>query len=146
MHLINIKYLNIPIIKIKTYYADLLQSLLSRAYFILELCLNNPPKPHAYTALPVQQFTPQEYLDTFLFITNFLIQNPHINCVGGLIRELLMVSIGRNDLPLVVVENIGYSIRMITEIANSIGLTEIYPSLVPTSRIMVEMLKRAVGW
>ena len=34
--------------------SDLLQTLLNRAYISLEWCLTSPPKPHAFTSLPVQ--------------------------------------------------------------------------------------------
>ena len=34
--------------------SDSLQTLLNRAYVSLEWCLNSPPKPHAFTSLPVQ--------------------------------------------------------------------------------------------
>ena len=36
------------------FYTDLLQHLLNRAYNSLEWCLNSPPKPHAFSSLPLQ--------------------------------------------------------------------------------------------
>ena len=36
------------------FYSDLLQTLLSRSYSSLEWALNSPPKPHAFTSLPLQ--------------------------------------------------------------------------------------------
>jgi cytochrome c oxidase subunit 1 len=36
------------------FFRDSLQSLLIRAYSSLEWCLSNPPKPHAFTSLPLQ--------------------------------------------------------------------------------------------
>ena len=36
------------------FFSDLLQSLLSRCVSSLEWCLNSPPKPHAFTSLPLQ--------------------------------------------------------------------------------------------
>jgi len=36
------------------FYTDFLQHLLNRAYTSLEWCLNSPPKPHAFTTLPVR--------------------------------------------------------------------------------------------
>lgn len=36
------------------YYSDTIQALLNRAYNSLEWSLDNPPKPHAFTSLPVQ--------------------------------------------------------------------------------------------
>ena len=36
------------------FYKDLLQTLLSRVYISLEWGLNSPPKPHAFTSLPLQ--------------------------------------------------------------------------------------------
>ena len=39
------------------FYADLLQTLLNRAYTSIEWCINSPPKPHAFTSLPLQSAT-----------------------------------------------------------------------------------------
>ena len=36
------------------FFTDFLQHYLSRAYTSLEWALNNPPKPHAFTSLPLQ--------------------------------------------------------------------------------------------
>lgn len=36
------------------FYSDILQTLLNRAYNSLEWALSSPPKPHAFTSLPVQ--------------------------------------------------------------------------------------------
>jgi len=36
------------------FYPDLLQTLLSRVYTSLEWSLNSPPKPYAFTSLPLQ--------------------------------------------------------------------------------------------
>ena len=38
------------------FYSDILQVLLSRVYNSLEWALNSPPKPHAFTSLPLQSF------------------------------------------------------------------------------------------
>jgi len=39
------------------FFTDILQVLLNRAYTSLEWCLNSPPKPHAFTNLPLQSVT-----------------------------------------------------------------------------------------
>ena len=36
------------------FYIDVLQTLLSRSYTSLEWAINSPPKPHAFTSLPLQ--------------------------------------------------------------------------------------------
>lgn len=36
------------------FYSDVLQTLLSRSYTSLEWAINSPPKPHAFTSLPLQ--------------------------------------------------------------------------------------------
>ena len=36
------------------FYSDSLQTLLARSYNSLEWCLSSPPKPHAFTSLPLQ--------------------------------------------------------------------------------------------
>jgi len=50
------------------FYTDVLQALLNRAYTSLEWSLNSPPKPHAFTTLPLQST-----LNNFL--CNFIKQN-----------------------------------------------------------------------
>lgn len=36
------------------FYTDILQNILQRAYTSLEFALSSPPKPHAFTTLPIQ--------------------------------------------------------------------------------------------
>lgn len=38
------------------FYTDILQALLNRSYISLEWALSSPPKPHAFTSLPIQSF------------------------------------------------------------------------------------------
>ena len=40
------------------YYTDTLQALLNRSYPSLEWALSSPPKPHAFTSLPLQSVSP----------------------------------------------------------------------------------------
>ena len=54
------------------FYSDLFQTLFNRNYISLEWCLNSPPKPHAFTSLPLQSNV-MFNLQTFLSIIEVLI-------------------------------------------------------------------------
>jgi cytochrome c oxidase subunit 1 len=58
------------------FFRDLLQSQLIRAYSSLEWCLQNPPKPHAFTSLPLQSRMFIPFLSGSILTTNIESDSP----------------------------------------------------------------------